>query len=79
MFDTFLYTEAWCYMYLLVSMYDIARVKVLGGLEQLIHDVTFMYILENAPSLYNVMQICLCNLFHNIINFFDNDMIRLMR
>lgn len=78
MFDTFLYTEAWCYMYLLVSMYDIAWVKVLGGFEQLIHDVTFMYILENAPSLYNVMQICLCNLFHNVINFFDNDMIRLM-
>lgn len=52
--------------------------KVLGGFEQLIHDVTFMYILENAPSLYNVMQICLCNLFYNVINFLDIDMIRLM-
>lgn len=76
MFVTFLYTEAKCY--LLVSVYDIAWVKVLGGFEQLIHDVTFMYILKNAPSFYNVMQISLCNLYYNLIIFFDNYVIRLL-
>lgn len=79
MFDIFLYIEVWCYMYFLVFMYDIVRVKVFGGFEQLIYDVTFMYIFENVFFFYNIMQICFCNLFYNVINFFDNDMIRLMR
>lgn len=65
-------------MYFLVFMYDIVRVKVFGGFEQLIYDVTFMYIFENVFFFYNIMQICFCNLFYNVINFFDNDMIRLM-
>lgn len=78
MFDIFLYIEVWCYMYFLVFMYDIVRVKVFGGFEQLIYDVTFMYIFENVFFFYNVMQICFCNLFNNVINFLDIDMIRLM-
>ena len=48
-------------LYLLVSVYDIARVEVFSCFEELIHDIALVYIFQNASSFYNIMQISFCD------------------
>ena len=45
--------------YLQISVDDVARVEVFCGLEQLIHDVAFVHILQNVAPFDHIMQVCL--------------------
>ena len=47
-------------MNLMIAMYHVTGVHVLGGLEQLVHYVTFVYVLENVASFDDVVQVGIC-------------------
>ena len=45
--------------YLQISVDDVAGVEVFCGLEELVHHIAFMYILQNVATFDHIVQVCL--------------------
>jgi len=51
---------------------DISRVQVFYGLEQLIHDILLVNVLQYTASFYHIVQVCIYNVNTMLYNSLDN-------
>lgn len=48
--------------YLLITMNHVARMQVLGGSEQLIHDILFVHFLEDIAPFDDIVEVSVCKM-----------------